>query len=289
MSFNKIIMFATVSFSMIAIMTGCNDIATEDEIMQYAKTQYGNASLIYSETINDSERVCHFKDELGFEYDITSYLWNANIDGSGFGTFENKSSTYDESYSEWLIDNIYERYNMTEYKNCLIELHDDTIIFELLVSDKDAESLTVSDDIIIQIEAVADILKESDIKKLYVSDILNVYAGNERIGSVDMTYTDFRDVETEDVLFYEDKLKEYSNFDKDIEYLKSEHKAYSDFSDISDYTRYQVLGSPDYETEGINVYYYKYPDGSEHFITDYPVYNKNSYNNDFVYYNDILF
>lgn len=119
-----------IAIFLIVIFSGCS-VASEKEIIKYSKEKYGEATLIRTEELSDTEVKCHFKDkEYGFEYYVTSYMNDIIIDGSNFGAAESKGSNFDIQYYKYINDAIDYELSLLEKKhNIIISVSDGTYIY----------------------------------------------------------------------------------------------------------------------------------------------------------------
>ena len=73
---------------------GCS-VKSPNKLLRYARRTYGECELVDSEQTDDYTRII-VRDELqGFEYQVTSGMYDMNLDGSSFGSLEDTRSNFD--------------------------------------------------------------------------------------------------------------------------------------------------------------------------------------------------
>lgn len=76
-------------------------------LIKYGRETYGDCEYIRQENKgsgNDASRTVYLRDkETGIEYEVTSKMYNVNIDGSSFGYSESTTSNFDGLYVEYLV------------------------------------------------------------------------------------------------------------------------------------------------------------------------------------------
>lgn len=123
MSRPKNTIMLTSSLLLMCILTGCCRIASTKEICKYADKTYGANVLVNFET-TDKSNTCYFLDKKDkFNYKITSFIYDANMDGTKLGDAEAKSSDFAIQYlsnTDNILNNDYE--SIAKKHNVLIEI-----------------------------------------------------------------------------------------------------------------------------------------------------------------------
>ncbi len=253
---NIVILFLFLLLS----LTACGEVKSESELKKYARENYGKYEFVSSDE-SDDKLVCHFiSKKCGFEYYVQSQRCPFDVDGEVFGYFEQTSSNYEEQYFNYILDNIeYTDDPAINDATCIV-LSDiySYIIIPDNVSDKDRE-----------IMAVVDALKENDIENRIEGDVYVKTENEETIGAYNFDSDEYLTKEELDVRYYMDRIQAYTG--KEPEFVYHEKVAFDEVEGIRDVEQMNIFGKPDYQEEGVNLYYFEM-DGNEYFITDYFIY-----------------
>ncbi len=242
-------------------LTGCGEVKNVSQLKQYAKENYGKYEFVSSNQSED-KLVCNFKSKkCGFEYYVQSVKSPILIDGALFGYSERTSSNYEEQYFNYILDNIektdYSALNVSAYivmsNNCL------DIIVPDNVPDKEKE-----------IMAVVEILKENDIENRIHGNVYVKAENEDTIGAYDFDSDAYFTEEELDIRFYMERIQAYTG--KEPEFVYHEKVAFDEVDGIQNVRKMHIMGEPDYQEEGVNLYYFRM-DGNEYFITDYYIYS----------------
>lgn len=165
---------------LISALTSCGKVASQRDIVSYAKEKYGKCELIreeHSGSDTDEIRTLYLKDlETGIEYSITSKMVGQGLDGAIFGYSEQKQSDFEEKYSDYVYNQAEQDITSLETGHpaqILLEKEGNTskVIFDHRTSDEDALKVCRS---------ISEIIAQYDTKDFLVNDFL-VYCENEDI------------------------------------------------------------------------------------------------------------
>lgn len=278
---------ASAAFVCLISLSSCGSLMTKDELVRYASRTYGDCNLIGYKESEDSREVT-VKDKLqGFEYGVSSYYYDMDIDGSNFGFYPTKSDTFEENLKyyvwqnvEYDIDRLCDSNDMTRVMD---SSYDKNLgVFYVTVDDKKAsEREIIIDNAKIVIEKAAAVMNEYnknnrlDGMRIDLSVNDSDKCVSEHIGSVLLPGLKFRDIEEENIDYYTDMAKMQCT--KDIEFLRIERKTFRDTgADLSEVCN--ILGSDRPESEDDPVVFYYFKDlktGKEFYLCDFNYPNRN--------------
>ncbi len=260
------------TITIVLLFTACEP-ASKNQVMRYTKNEYGEAEFIKKEVINEDEITYYLKDkEYGFEYYVTSYVSDINIDGSKFGEAENKSSNFNNSYYSYITNKLSDEFNKLE-NTYNVQIVTDTEDYDVPDFDifplaeihfKDSSVKTASK----ISEEVKDLYASYDTRGYWKNNSINVYnKNNEKIGCYDLKYDIFMTPEQEDDYFY---IERAEMLDSDAVYVRKEEMQFKDtglsLDDVAN-----VLDNDPVDENTIVTYYYFTVDGKEFFLADVPV------------------
>lgn len=252
----------------LAILICSCGLATESEIMMYAKNHYGEAEIINTDEISESEIKYYLKDsEYGFEYYIRSYLRKTFRDGRECLKSEKKESDFNLAYHNYIVEQIDDEFTKLEDKYN-VEIIEDSV------------SNKLTRNLVIEINYKKDNLKTAPNLSKKVNDLYMVYdnrhywkapsriyvydKNKEKIGYYDSESSTWLTSEQEDDVFY---IKRGKELDLDAVYLRKEEKLFKDtglsLDDVAD-----VLGEDSPTENSVVTYYYFEVDGKEFFLAD---------------------
>lgn len=269
------------------LFTGCS-IDDKDAIIKYAKRNYGDVEFISEEVLDNGTKVCTFHDKAGFDFEVMRGLASLNIDNSNFGSYKQTVTSYDVNYAGYVLSELYKDYSIENWFSVSHSITPKSLKIDECVSiillKSEVEDTSKLDEIAKGINE-ADIYNKFNGVKVYVRDNSNNY-----YGCLDIDNKKYLNEEETAIEYYKEQFASYTNSKiEDLTFVKKETKQKSKIPNINKADPINVLGSPDFSKEGITVYYFKFADGSEHFITNYNVRNesKNAGLTDAIYYNDI--
>lgn len=148
---------ATLIFSLllICISTGCCKVASTEDICKYAEKTYGANVLVSFET-TDKSNTCYFLDKRDkFNYKITSFIYDANMDGTRCGDAETKSSDFVIQYlnnTDTILNDEYEK--IAKKHNVLIEIPDreapkSSNLLLTVITDNEIDGKTACEELIV--------------------------------------------------------------------------------------------------------------------------------------------
>lgn len=146
------VLYGSILITIMCIMLmGCGKIADKKELISYANENYGECTLVDEEASND-KRTIYLKDkEYGFEYFVSSYMDNINIDNSYFGSKQAVGSSFTKEYLKCFSENYKEQIsNLEDRYECNIEINknynsglkEDALIFLSINFDVNKDVLT---------------------------------------------------------------------------------------------------------------------------------------------------
>ena len=311
------ILLAAAVFSSCLPLAGCSPKGSKALIRQ-AKREHGPCEVV-SETTDDEGTVVVLRDELqGFEYQVSSYMQDLNLDGSSFGSVPSSTDTFewalhffvlDEAEAE--LDAVCDEYGLT--------LSEDHYIVDCIWYQADS---SVSDDRAIEgIEKIAEIIQEYNLESRmdgwtiylqhddawlsayydelmserghdYYSDpeyafILSSAGGSQlrHIGSVRLPDTSFRDPAKEDEDYY---LEMAQMKNEDAVFVRSEQRP---FAQTGVDPRYVVESYDQFYPktgDDLVTYYFFEADGQEFFICNFLVNDRVDYGEWYSNYDEVF-
>ncbi len=251
------------------LLTACEP-ASKREILRYAKEEYGEVEFIKEEVVSEDEITYYVKDvEYGFEYYITSYVSDINIDGSKFGEVENKKSNFNNLYYNYItekldsefkeLEDIYKVDIVTGTKDYNLNDFEWAPLAEIYYKAGDEKTApTVS-------KKVKDLYKEYDNRNYLKCSSIDVYNQNEEIiGNYDLERDMWMTQAQKEDYYYIDRVK---GLDAEAEYVRKEQKLFKDTGLSLDDVAI-VLGNEPPEENTVVTYYYFTVDGKEFFLAD---------------------
>ena len=262
---NKIILILFVLLSF--VLGGCS-VASEKEIVSFAKDKYGEATLIRTDS-SDEEVRCHFKDkEYGFEYYVTSYMNDIIIDGSNFGASENKGSNFDIQYYNYLNEAVKDDLALLEKKyNIKISVSDGTYIYYF------ARITYISTDttnVALVSKEVSDLYTNLDTRHYWKNLVVEAYDANGTyLGAYYYEQSKWMNPDEEVDLLYIESIKDLN---PNATYVRKEQHPFTDTGvNINDVVT--VLGNPEVKIDSIINYYIFTVDGKEYYMCDFMIIN----------------
>lgn len=246
------------------LLSGCGEVSDKEDLLDYVESSYGDCELL-SDTFSDNSRVLLLKDdEYSFEYRVTSYLSDMNVDGTSFGEIPSTSSTFTDSYLDFFTDKYSKQLRKLENDNdCSIEFYDDfntngsmPLVFLKVTKDTDYDSVCLS---------LISMLKEYDTREYLSRGSISISLDNESIGEYSLEDSDFTskdDLETASMLESAYNIMDVY-FDVDIyssselKFLSSEVLSIKDIQGLEDEQLAYTLGD-DFDENNIKVWHYEF-------------------------------
>ncbi len=248
-------------------LCSCADskIATQTELLQYAKEQYGESELIDCQTDGKERITCYLRDnEYGFEYYVESYMNGVGMDASVFYYTEAKKSDFRDMYYQSLIPKIESgmsdievRYNVTAK---LVTPYDKELnAAQMITSESNSEQAKKAAN-----EAI-DLFKKYDTRGYWDNIKCKVYNTDEELlFTCDTNNRDGYTVEDEEIHYYTLRAREYNN---DAVYVRHESVPFKD-TGISKDDIMNTMGVELPTDETLVTYYYFCADDKEFFLAD---------------------
>ena len=298
-------------------LTGCKPKGANSLIRQ-ARREHGPCEVV-SRTTDDEGTAVVLRDELqGFEYRVSSYMSELNLDGSSFGSLPGTTDTFDWSLRFFVLDEAEDELDevCAEYG---LSLRDDSYIVDCIWYQVDS---SVSEDQAIEgIEKVAEIFQEYNLESRmdgwtiylqhddawlsayyeelmserghdYYSDpeyafILSSAGGSQlrHIGSVRLPDTSFRD-EAKEAEDYYLEMAQMKN--EDAVFVRSEQRPFSETGVnpmyvVESYDQFYPKTGDDLVT-----YYYFEAGGQEFFICNFLVNDRIDYGEWYSNYDEVF-
>lgn len=246
---------------------GCS-VDSEKNIINYAEEKYGNNHHIKTVTQAD-EIMCYFTDdEYGFEYYVSSYLNEIIVDGSSFGTTENKGSNFDIQYYNYLCNALLADFHDLETNyNVTIEISDGKYSLAQV-----HYKTTDTSDVANITKEISDLYAALDTRHYFEDIIVEAYDfRGEYLGAYHYKQSEWMTPEDEIKLEF---IMHIHDLCPQAVYLRTERHRVADTGvDIND-----VVGSYTYpditETTTVNCYIFSV-DGKEFFMADFLYRNEN--------------
>ena len=250
-------------------LSGCS-VASEKEIIRYAKEKYGEATHIKTEKVSDDNTRCYLRDkEYGFEYYVSSYMNDIIIDGANFGASENKGSDFDVKYYNYMNDAIKEELSLIEEKyNVDIVISDGTYIYYFAKVNYQASD---SSNVALVTKEISDLYTSLDTRHYWKDLDVEAYdnKGNY-LGAYHYEQGRWMTPEDEEDLIFIDNIENLS--DKALYIRKEQHYFTETGVNINDVV--QVLGNPEVKTDSKVTYYIFTVDGKEYYMCNFMVMNE---------------
>ncbi len=240
--------------------------ASKEEVVRYAKNEFGKAEYVRTEEIEDKTIRYYFTDEeYGFEYYVTSEVNDILIDGAKFGESESKSSNFDRVYYAYVLEQVQEELTALEedYGVRILSGADELgQLYRLaeVYCESGEEALTPE-----VTKAVKELFASYDTRGYWSERSIEAYDAQEiSLGSYSFKYDRFLTPEDEeDVLFYE----RIEMLNDQAEFVRKEQKVFKD-TGISLQDVATVLGSEPITEDSIVTYYYFTVDGDIYYMVD---------------------
>lgn len=310
-------LLAAVIVTSCVSLTGCKPKGANALIRQ-AKREHGPCDVVSRET-NEEGSVVVLRDQLqGFEYQVSSYMTDINIDGSSFGSLPNTTDTFDWALHFYVLDEAADELDAVcdEYG---LSLSDDNNLCDCYWYQVDS---SVSDEDAIEgIEKIAEIMQEYNLESRmdgwtiylehdnewlsayydelmsepghdYYSDpeyehLLSPAGGGQlkHIGSVRLPDTSFRD-EAKEAEDYYLEMAQMKN--EDAVFIRSEQRPFSDTGVSLVYVVESYGQFYPHSEDDMVTYYYFEADGQEFFICNFLVNNNVEYGEWYSNYDEVF-
>lgn len=260
---------ALITFLLIVLSFGGCSVASEKEIVKYANDKYGEAELLKTEKPDDENTICYFKDkEYDFEYYVKSYMNEILIDGSSFGSTENKGSNFDIQYYNYINKEVGSDLSLLEQKyNIDISVSDGTYIYYFArIYYKSSNTSNVS----AVTKEISDLYTTVDTRNYWKDLVVEAYdeSGNY-LGSYHHSRNGWMTFEDEYDIKYIDEI---ANLSDDAKYLRKEQHSFTE-TGVNIQEVVQVLGNPEIKPDSTVTYYIFTVDGQEYYMCDFMVHD----------------
>lgn len=253
-----------------AVMTACGSISSEKTLIRTADSHGKNTHLKTEET--EDSRTCYFRDELGFEYTISSSMHTLSIDGADFGKAPSTSDGYYDAYLGYMAE--------TANKTLPEEL------YAKAVSQNKSLHIEAEPkcDLASAVPVIGAALVKADVREDYKEPYFYVYDPTlTPLGSYCIAQNRFMDEAESKGWEMMMSVRKYVNYEKSPTYLRHEHRDAKDVPGLSDQTPVTFNDDP-YET-GVELYWFSI-DGKEYFITSVLVYKDVGEEHDYYYFHN---
>lgn len=249
-------------------LAGCS-VASEKEIVKYTNDRYGEATLLRTEKPDDENTICYFKDkEYCFEYYVTSYMNEILIDGSYFGSTENKGSNFDIQYYNYINEEVDYDLSILEQKyNIDISVSDGTYIYYFARVNYKSNNIS---NVASVTKEISDLYTAVDTRNYWKDLVVEAYdKDGNYLGSYHHGKSGWMTTEDEYDMKYIDEI---SNLASDAKYLRKEQHLFTETGvNIQDVV--QVLGNPEVKENSLVTYYIFTIDGKEYYMCDFMVHD----------------
>lgn len=257
-----------ICFLFCVLLTGCS-VASEKEIKRYASEKYGEAFLIRTDELSDEDRKCYFIDkEYGFEYYVSSYMYDIVLDGASFGATENKASDFEIAYYNYMVNAVKEELALIEKEYDVgISTSDGTYIYYFArIKYHSADTSNVAG----VSKEVSDLFTSIDTRGYWKELDVEVYDSEDNyLGAYHYQQEKWMTHEEEVDLFYIDKITDLTS--KAVYVGKEQHPFTDTEVDINDVVH--VLGNPEIKIDSTVTYYTFTVGGKEYYLCDFMVLN----------------
>ena len=251
-----------------AVFCACSaEVASEKEIIKFAKDTYGKADFLYSEQVSEDALRCYFTDkEYGFTYHVSSNVLAITIDGAVFGYKEDKGSDFNDVFYEYIrTQSSASIAALSQQYSCEILLDDiiyDNVIYVDITSPN-------TDNACIAAEKTREILSSYDTRGYWENISCRVYDAN---GNKQYTYDTLHEQpltpEDEDIEFFTQAAQMKHS---EAQYLRKDTRLFSQ-TGITEDKLVNILGTEPPTSDSIITYYYFTAEGKEFFLADVQVY-----------------
>ncbi|MCR5200943.1 MAG: hypothetical protein K6C38_07495 [Saccharofermentans sp.] len=259
-------------------VAGCS-VKSPNKLLRYARRTYGECELVDSEQTDDYTRIV-VRDELqGFEYQVTSGMYDMNLDGSSFGSLEDTRSSFGLALKEYVFGEVQDELEAVCEEAGVEGSQDDFCLWLIRCDDEQAG-----------IDAAlecARILQEYNLDNRMDNWEIVVQAyqayndeGDKRYGSVVLPCIEWVSHEQETANNFLDTARMIADTN-DVELVGVEVKTFADTGldiELVAQTTYQAY--PTSADSPVTFYYFKTGDGTEFYVCDFLYYVNDYYDSD---------
>ena len=261
---------------MAVLLTACGSPKSANSLISNAKFKHGACTVVSKTKESDGGWTVVLKDDLqGFEYTVSSYMEDFNLDGSSFGSFATEWDNFDLRLFEYVIaQHSIELASICSSHNASY----DTGIGDLVIMAPDevyggAAAIECAE--VLQSE---NLNHRMDGVTIWVrTDTYPDYADNEHLGSVVLPDTSFRNEDDETIAYFTEMAK--LQYDSTAVYVRTEQGTFgqtgADYNRIANVEGPEITG-PD---SPVTLYYFKNWAGKEFFLCNFTCYD-----DEFVHY-----
>ncbi len=257
---------------------GCS-VKSPNKLLRYARRTYGECELVDSEQTDDYTRII-VRDELqGFEYQVTSGMYDMNLDGSSFGSLEDTRSNFDLALEEYVFGEVQDELEDI-CEEAGVEGSSDDFCLWLIRCDEEQAGIDAA------LEC-AEVLQEYNLENRMDNWEIVVQAyhayndeGDKRYGSVVLPNIEWVSHEQETANYFLDIARMIADTN-DVELVGVEVKTFADTGldiELVAQTTYQTY--PTSADSPVTFYYFKTGDGTEFYVCDFLYYVNDYYDSD---------
>ena len=242
------------------LLSGCGKVASTSDLLKYAESSFGESELVSAITTDSTSTLILKDKEYSFEYRVSSYLMDINIDGSSFGNLPAKSSSFGESYIDCFkalySDTLNEIDGSIDFYTGFRISSDDAFIELTVDTDVDYESVC---------KTLVSAIKEYDTRGFLLDSRIRIYhTRGILVGEYDIRNEVFRSVDDLDADFAmisaSEIMREYFDLDvteEDLVYTHSDNLSIEDIEGLKDEKIGYRVGEV-FDENNIKVWYYTY-------------------------------
>lgn len=250
------------------LLSGCGEVSDKEDLLDYAESTYGDCELV-SETLTEKANTLILKDnEYCFEYEVSSYMSNVNVDGSSFGEVPSKSSSFTSEYVS-----CFEKKYKDKFKDldCTIEfsssfvLNNSMSLMFVTIDNKDVDYDSMC-------KSLISMIKEYDTREYFSNASISIYVGDTSIGAYSIDTEEFTSTDDIRTVHMLESAYNIMNTYQDIDIYSADEltfKAYDVLSvdDIEGLSDEQLGDYDGFDRNNIGVWYFTY-DGDDWLIAD---------------------
>ena len=258
------------------LFTSCKP-ADAKTLYSRAKKEYGSCSIVTKTTDGDNTVLVLHDDLQGFDYKVSSYMNDIDIDGSYFGSVPSSGDTFRTELKKHVLsvtapalDEACFGDDVRYQQPAFMSDSDDILIIRAGNADAGSKAALVC------AAAIQEQNLNNRLDGMYIrvyGDTKEDYWHDEGYGSIKLPDIAFRDPEDELADYYTEMAR--SQTDKDAKYLRTEHGKFSDTgAELGKVVN--VLGS-DYPTSAgspVTFYWFEASDGTEYYLCDFNYYGE---------------
>ncbi|MBR1797735.1 MAG: hypothetical protein IJ757_06975 [Clostridiales bacterium] len=280
-NYKRIISMAT-ALAICTGLTACGHPKSANKLIRNARREHGPCDVV-SQTTDDEGSVVVLSDQLqGFEYQVSSYMSDINIDGASFGSVPSTADSFDWALHAFVLDEIEDEmndicddYGLTMGSSNLEDCFWVTADLDR-TEDESAEGLVL----------IAEAMQEYNLEnRMDGWTIYLDYEDDTHIGSVRLPDVSFRDEAKEKEDYY---LEMAQMKNPDAVFVRSEEGT---FADTGVDPLYVSVSYDEYYPQNADdpvMFYFFEADGKEFYICDFLVNDRVNYGEWFSNYDEVF-